>query len=63
MSDGNASHVGLKYNSRQIIKVVFISVLIDLLGFTVILPLFPSLLDFYSKNDQVSAEIKLFMPN
>jgi len=39
--------------NKQIIKSVYISVLIDLLGFTVILPLFPSLLEFYKKNDEV----------
>nr|XP_053629151.1 major facilitator superfamily domain-containing protein 10-like [Cherax quadricarinatus] len=31
--------------------VMFISLILDLLGFTVILPLFPALLDYYSKND------------
>ena len=31
--------------------IVFISLLLDLLGFTVILPLFPALLDYYSHND------------
>ncbi|XP_045614000.2 major facilitator superfamily domain-containing protein 10 isoform X1 [Procambarus clarkii] len=31
--------------------VMFISLVLDLLGFTVILPLFPALLDYYSKND------------
>jgi len=34
--------------------VVFLSLLIDLLGFTVILPLIPSMLEYYSKADQVS---------
>lgn len=32
-------------------KVMFISLLLDLLGFTVILPLFPALLEYYSRND------------
>lgn len=31
--------------------VVFISLLFDLLAFTMILPLFPSLLDYYKHND------------
>ena len=31
--------------------VVFIGLLIDLLGFTLILPLFPALLDHYKKHD------------
>ena len=34
--------------------VVFFSLLIDLLAFTVILPLFPSLLEFYASNKEVS---------
>ncbi|XP_042238235.1 major facilitator superfamily domain-containing protein 10-like isoform X2 [Homarus americanus] len=31
--------------------IVFMSLILDLLGFTVILPLFPALLDYYSKHD------------
>jgi len=41
-------------DSRKVLTTVFISLLIDLLGFTVILPLFPSLLEFYQKNDKAS---------
>ena len=33
--------------------VVFLSLLLDLLGFTVILPLMPSLLEYYDHHDQV----------
>lgn len=40
-------------NNNYIIKIVFVSILIDLLGFTIILPLYPSLLEFYKTNDQV----------
>ena len=40
--------------NNKIIFAIFISVLIDLLGFTVILPLFPSLIDYYAKNENVS---------
>ena len=39
--------------------VMFISLILDLLGFTVILPLFPALLDFYSKNDTSGLYAKL----
>ncbi|KAK7068828.1 Major facilitator superfamily domain-containing protein 10 [Halocaridina rubra] len=39
--------------------VMFISLMLDLLGFTVILPLFPALLDFYSKNDTSGLYSKL----
>lgn len=31
--------------------VVFISLILDLLAFTMILPLFPSLIDYYKQND------------
>ena len=41
-------------SDNKITLAIFASVLIDLLGFTVILPLFPSLLDFYAKNKEVS---------
>ena len=34
-------------------KVLFTSLVLDLLGFTLILPLIPSLLDHYSRHDQV----------
>uniref|UniRef100_A0A8D2JF25 Major facilitator superfamily (MFS) profile domain-containing protein n=1 Tax=Varanus komodoensis TaxID=61221 RepID=A0A8D2JF25_VARKO len=37
--------------STRVITIVFIALLIDLLGFTLILPLLPSILDHYSKND------------
>ncbi len=33
--------------------VVFTSLVIDLLAFTLILPLMPSILDYYSANDRV----------
>ncbi|KAI9735127.1 MAG: hypothetical protein M1834_001715 [Cirrosporium novae-zelandiae] len=36
-----------KNERRQILKVLFISLLLDLISFTFILPLFPSLLSFY----------------
>ena len=51
-----SSESGVDCN-KQIIKSVCISVLIDLLGFTVILPLFPSLLEFYKKNDEVNMNL------
>lgn len=38
--------------SGTVLKALFISLLIDLLGFTVILPLFPSLLEFYKFHDK-----------
>ncbi|XP_073513320.1 major facilitator superfamily domain-containing protein 10 isoform X2 [Phyllobates terribilis] len=38
-------------SSRRVITVVFLTLLIDLLGFTLILPLLPSILDHYSKSN------------
>ena len=40
-------------SSHWTLMVVFFSLLVDLLGFTVILPLIPSMLEYYSKNDKV----------
>lgn len=40
--------------SDQAVWIIFFSLLVDLLAFTVILPLFPSLLEFYANNKQVS---------
>ncbi|XP_069798195.1 major facilitator superfamily domain-containing protein 10 isoform X2 [Narcine bancroftii] len=37
--------------SSRIINVVFLMLFVDLLGFTLILPLLPSILDYYEKND------------
>ena len=44
-STGPSSHATLAY--------VFLFLLVDLLGFTVILPLIPSLLEYYDKHDEV----------
>lgn len=35
--------------SSKVIKVVFVTLLLDLLGFTLILPLLPSILDHYAE--------------
>ncbi|KAG9462911.1 hypothetical protein GDO78_022837 [Eleutherodactylus coqui] len=40
-----------KEGSHRVITVVFLALLIDLLGFTLILPLLPSILDHYSKSN------------
>ncbi|KAJ7403336.1 Nucleolar protein 14 [Pitangus sulphuratus] len=36
-------------NSNRVITIVFLALFIDLLGFALILPLFPSILDYYSQ--------------
>lgn len=40
--------------SDRAVWIVFFSLFVDLLAFTVILPLFPSLLEYYASNKQVS---------
>lgn len=40
-------------SSHWTMLVLFLSLLLDLLGFTVILPLIPSLLEYYGRGDQV----------
>lgn len=39
----------VKEGSSRVITIVFVSLLLDLLGFTLILPLFPSILDHYGQ--------------
>lgn len=48
-----------KLSSTRMNIVVFMSLLIDLLGFTVILPLMPKLLEFYGDKGSVSAYVIL----
>ena len=43
--------VGVEKTDYQTLSVVFVSLLLDLLGFTVILPLFPTILDYYAQHD------------
>nr|XP_018909921.1 PREDICTED: major facilitator superfamily domain-containing protein 10 [Bemisia tabaci] len=55
-NNGNQKENLSNYNSpnkriNPMVYVVFTSLLLDLLAFTMILPLFPSLLDYYKKND------------
>ena len=45
-----------KKSSFRVLLVVFIGLLLDLMAFAVILPLLPSLLDHYSKDEEVSAQ-------
>ena len=43
----------LENGERRVFTVVFISLLLDLLAFTMILPLLPSLLDYYGHSETV----------
>lgn len=38
-------------NYNRVITIVFLALFIDLLGFALILPLFPSILDYYSQTE------------
>ena len=49
-----------KLSSARMNIVVFMTLLIDLLGFTVILPLMPKLLEFYGKEGSVSCHDILY---
>ncbi|XP_065516531.1 major facilitator superfamily domain-containing protein 10 isoform X2 [Lathamus discolor] len=40
-----------EHNSSRVITIVFLALFIDLLGFALILPLFPSILDYYSQTE------------
>ncbi|XP_026580515.1 major facilitator superfamily domain-containing protein 10-like, partial [Pseudonaja textilis] len=51
MSQGDPGTRRAEENSSRVILAVFLALLIDLLGFTLILPLLPSILDHFSKND------------
>ncbi|XP_047197028.1 major facilitator superfamily domain-containing protein 10 [Hippoglossus stenolepis] len=53
MSDVNTSKEDGGAFSSKIIKVVFVTLLLDLLGFTLILPLLPSILDHYAQTGDV----------
>ena len=47
-----------KTTSRRTLGIVFLSLLIDLLGFTVILPLLPAILEYYSTKEQVKHQTR-----
>ncbi|KAH8403449.1 hypothetical protein KR215_010621 [Drosophila sulfurigaster] len=47
----NIKDVALKEKSDPMIYIIFMSLLLDLLAFTIILPLLPSLLEYYRVND------------
>ncbi|XP_063843362.1 major facilitator superfamily domain-containing protein 10-like isoform X2 [Scylla paramamosain] len=48
---GAVQAADIKKKNARTSKVVFGSLILDLLGFTVLLPLFPAVLDYYSKHD------------
>lgn len=57
--DDKAGDTTLSTDEKKMLKTVFISLVIDLLAFTVILPLLPSLLDYYgTKEDGLYRSLK-----
>lgn len=48
-------------DDSKTIRVVFISLLLDLLAFTMILPLFPALLDHYQSIDNGKGLYSIFL--
>lgn len=50
-SSSSSSHSSGSLRTHPTVYIVFVSLLLDLLAFTMILPLLPSLLDHYSLND------------
>lgn len=49
--DPNSQKKTVKEKTNPMVYVVFISLLFDLLAFTIILPLLPSLLEYFKNND------------
>ena len=43
--------------AHKALGVMFVSLVVDLLAFTMILPLLPALLDHYGKQDQVNSDL------
>ncbi|EDV93470.1 major facilitator superfamily domain-containing protein 10 [Drosophila grimshawi] len=50
-TNNNNNNAGQKEKSDPMIYIIFLSLLFDLLAFTIILPLLPSLLEYYRIND------------
>ena len=50
VGDGSSKDDGERFD-RRAMMVVFVALVVDLLAFTIILPLLPALLDYYGQND------------
>ncbi|XP_010210833.1 PREDICTED: major facilitator superfamily domain-containing protein 10-like, partial [Tinamus guttatus] len=50
-TSGSSINDEQEQSSNHVITIVFLALLIDLLGFALILPLFPSILDYYNKTE------------
>ena len=56
-SDGKTTEEGKR--AQKALGVMFLSLVIDLLGFTMILPLLPALLDHYGRQEEVGLFLSL----
>jgi MFS family permease len=57
ISVGKSKAEFVQQHSSRTLLVLFVSLLLDLLGFTVILPLLPSLLEYYGNQDDKQASL------
>ena len=51
MNDASQKDTSLSPSERKMLLILFVSLVIDLLAFTVILPLLPTLLDYYGSKE------------
>ena len=56
----DSSQMSSSFSARNL-TVLFISLLLDLVAFTVILPLLPSLLDYYGSHDSEVPDVMLWL--
>ncbi len=53
--------MGADRNTRKALKAIFLTLFLDLIGFSIIFPLFPAMLAWYAENDADSATLRFFL--
>jgi MFS family permease len=48
-------------DSRRALRAAFLTLFLDLIGFSIIFPLFPAMLEWYTRNDADSATLRFFL--
>lgn len=61
MSTAGETTAAPKSDDRRALKAVFLTLFLDLIGFSIIFPLFPAMLDWYTRNDADSATLRFFL--
>ncbi len=61
MSTAKRTSEPLNQDSRRALKAVFLTLFLDLIGFSIIFPLFPAMLDWYTTHDADSATLGFFV--